>query len=256
MERQRTNRPQEEIDLDAALAPENLTADGEVTKRTARAIAGVLARYAGLGESSALHRYAVTGRGTNHELRTEYLPLHENPGTPEPIRELIAWLASGTIAEENPVSRRALRTRGTAPALSALLWQTTTGPPGNEIRVHVPADTPPATVRPLRETLTPLIDSLGPPFIAFLTLPDVDATAASLHRSFDEFYIGSYTTREALLREQTELPIWEEEIQALCEAQGIPDGIVTLDLDELWHYAEATWDIVTAPDGTLHQFII
>ena len=256
MERHRTRHPGDEVDLDAALAPENLTADGEITKRTARVIAAVLADHAGLDDTSALRRYAASGIGRNAELRTEYLPIHENPDTPDPLRELVAWFASSTITAENPVARPTPRPRGARPSLSALLWHTTTGPPGFELNVHVPADTPPTTVRTLWDALTPLIDTLGRPFIAFLTLPDVDATAANLQRCFDEFYIGSYPSREELLRDQTELPVWEEEIRALCEAQGIPDGIVALDLDELWHYAEGTWDIVTDHDGTLHQFTL
>lgn len=221
---------------------------------TAQAIAGELARFGGFNQDSALAQYAETGRGSNHVLREEYLLIHHDPSTPELVRELVAWLGSRLVAEENPVARPPSRPRGATPVLSTILWYTATGEGEDALNVHVPADMPTPIIDCVGDRLTPLVDALGEPFVAFLQLPDVDATAHNLQQTFDEFYIGSFDDREAPLRGLTEFSEWEREINRLCHEQGIPEGVVTIDQDELWLYAEGGWDIVTGRDGRLHVF--
>lgn len=259
MERFRARHKQPEndynVDLDEAVKPENLTGDGEVRAKASGAIAAELVRYAGLDENSALARYATTGRGSNEELREEYLLIHHDPSAPEPIRELVAWFASGVIAAENTYGRFPHRPHGQTPSLRSILWETSTGEGEEAIAVNVPADTPTEIIRRLRDRLTPLLDELGAPFEAFLKLPDVNATADNLQKTFQDFYIGSFDDREALVRELTEYNQWEEEITRLCQQHGIPEGVVTIDLDELWHYVEGGWDIIPGNDGRLHVFM-
>ncbi|MCD1270053.1 hypothetical protein B5M43_014685 [Microbacterium sp. MEC084] len=83
----------------------------------------------------------------------------------------------------------------------------------------------------------------------------MNATADNLQKTFQDFYIGSFTDREALVRELTEYNQWEEEITGLCRQHGIPEGVVSIDLDELWHYVEGGWDIIQGRDGRLHVFM-
>ncbi|MCD1270054.1 hypothetical protein B5M43_014690 [Microbacterium sp. MEC084] len=155
MERFRARHEQPEnghgVDLDEALRPENLTGDGEVRVKASRAIAAELVRYAGLDEDSALARYATTGRGSNEALREEYLLIHHDPSAPEPIRELVAWFASGVIAAENTYGRFPNRPHGQTPSLRSILWETSTGEGEEAIAVNVPADTPTEVIRRLRD---------------------------------------------------------------------------------------------------------
>lgn len=259
MERFRARHKQQEnpfnVDLDEAVKPENLTGDGEVRAKASGAIAAELVRFAGLDEDSALARYAATGQGRNEELREEYLLIHHDPSTPEPLRELIAWFASGVIAAENTYGRFPHRPHGQTPTLRTILWETVTGEGTEALTVNVPADTPREIIRRLRDRLTPLIEELGAPFEVFLQLPDVNATADNLQKTFEELYIGSFDGREELVRELTEYNQWEEEINQLCHQHGIPEGVVTIDLNELWRYVEGGWDIIPDRDGRLHVFM-
>ncbi|MBT9605907.1 hypothetical protein [Microbacterium sp.] len=242
-------------DVDAAIEATRHTNE-EISTATARAIAHDLAIMIGPEVATALTRFSADGIGTNTELRREYLAVYDNPTVPQIARDMAAWLGSYHVAQENPDPPWRKRQAGTVPVLSDLLWRTAIEPytHGVALPAYVPADTPAAIIAGLPGRLRPLIDHYGAPMRAFLELPDVNAIASNLQKTFDDFYIGSYADREAAIRGLTELDDWEREIRALCVAHGIPDDAVTIDRDMLWQFISEGWDIVLGDDDQLHAF--
>ena len=92
----------------------------------------------------------------------------------------------------------------------------------------------------------------GDAFRAFLRLPDIDPLSDELLTRFQEFYVGTYTSMDALFEALTELRACKAEVDATAARWGLDDMFV-VDYDRLASIARAVWDIVEI-DGTLYVF--
>lgn len=231
----------------------------EIDSDTAMAIARFLGSLRSGGDKSPLRDFADTGRGWNEDLRAQYLPIYLDAEAAPDSRTMAAWLSSYLVDRENPQRSRWYgaheRTPGQEPDLSRLLWSTYTGEGDAAFTVSVPADTPAEVITGLGTSLQPLLDHYGTPIRAFLTLPDVDATAPDLQLNFEQTYVGSFETRDKTIRGLTEYDEWEAELGELCRNHAIPEDIVTIDQNELWRYILDTYDVIEGDDGLLYVFM-
>jgi hypothetical protein len=92
----------------------------------------------------------------------------------------------------------------------------------------------------------------GDAFRAYLQLPDIDLGREDPMETFQEFYVGSYTSMSALLDELTEVRDWENALNDFARQRGI-DGLVSLDRNKVERIARGTWDIVET-GGRLYVF--
>jgi hypothetical protein len=92
----------------------------------------------------------------------------------------------------------------------------------------------------------------GDAFRAYLTLPDVEPDRPDLLQTFHEFYVGTFTSMEALLDELTEIRDWQRAINEVAHREGFEE-FVTLEQAKIEAMARATWDIVEV-GGKLYVF--
>ena len=131
--------------------------DGEVPEWGARAMARYLANL--LGEpGTALHHFAVTGRGTFEQIGQDLDVLWEDPDRTDVTSELVNRLATFLIAEERRLHQKRAES--------------------------------------FSEATRALIAEHGPAYEAFLQLPDITEENAPL--GFHEVYYGAFATLDAV----------------------------------------------------------
>ena len=224
-----------EIDLTGVVRQDDALADvigdaigeaevgnGEVPEWGARTLARALANERDDPMSGALHHFAVTGQADPEAIARELADLYQTT-TDDEIREWVNWLGTYVIRLSNASAE--------APGPHE------TSQPGDD------PDTP-QIEQGLREH--------GDAFRAYLQLPDIDRDRDDLLTTFQEFYVGNYTSMDALLDELTEVRDWERALDKFAGRWGI-DGLVALDRDKVEHVARLTWDIVEI-GGRFHVF--
>lgn len=210
----------------------------DIDPATARMIAHALAT----APDSALARFAKTEDISNAEARTEYLPLYEDETTPDDVHALIDWLGVHLIVRENRQPPRADLFVG-GPRLGNLLWFTSHKVDGYDVDLHIPGDLPLEDEPAMLERLAPLIHRLGDPFLHFLEMPDVDASASNIEESFHDFYVGTFNSRDAVLAAVIEIDAIEEAIRKLASEYAGAE-CVTLDRDQLWERVCDVWEVI------------
>lgn len=223
----------------------------DIDEMTARIIAFNLAP----SVVSNLALYAQTGghgpHTDNAALRAEYLPIYNDPETPDDIRELIDWLGTHLVHRENPRPDGMSQPEG-RPLLRNLLWRTSVPVGERTVDLYVRADAPVEVVKALPEQLAPLLEAIGDPLQAFLTLPDVDVTSPHLEESFAESYRGTFADRDEALHGLTELDEIEAAMRAIADNYAGGE-YVQLDRDGLWQRLQDVFEIV-AWGGNYYAF--
>lgn len=125
-------------------------------------------------------------------------------------------------------------------------------PEGSLLRLRVPEDTPDESVAQVVQARLTDIAVLGPAFAAYLQLADTDATRTDLAEQHRGYLIGDFADMDEILRELTEAPAWQRDLQEFARQRGIED-LVRLDWNALRRIARSTWDIVEA-GGRLYVF--
>lgn len=93
----------------------------------------------------------------------------------------------------------------------------------------------------------------GDAFRAYLQLSDTDPTSSDLLERFNDFYIGSFKSIEAVLDQLTEFPRFRAAIQEAEQQWGFEE-YVSFDHKKLEETVRATWDIVEL-DGKFYVFM-
>jgi hypothetical protein len=210
----------------------------DIDPATARMIAHALAT----APDGPMARFAKTNQISNDEARAEYLPIYLDETTPDDIRELIDWLGVYLIHTENPRPLRADHF-GSAPSLSAVLWQITRTLDGIPVDLYVRGDLSPDDEPEVLERLTGLIRTYGDPFLHFLEMHDVDGAADNAEQSFHDFFVGSFTSKEEALKGLIEIDEIEEAISALATRYTGAE-YVSLDREALWERVCDVWDVI------------
>lgn len=83
----------------------------------------------------------------------------------------------------------------------------------------------------------------GDAFRAFLMLDDVDPRRDDLISRFHEWYVATFSSRDALLDGLSEVTDWEAAVKALAEELGI-EGFVRVDREAIWDVIHDAWEIV------------
>lgn len=214
----------------------------EIDHLTARMIAHALGR--ALGRASALAEFGRTGEGNYDALSEEYLALYSDPTTPPMIREWIDWLGTHLLHQEDRGSGRRYMGEAASPDLSRLLMPTWIDLRGKISTVHIPASMPANEVTTLVERLSTLDLATTPAFLAFLALPDVDASSPDLVESFHETYVGSFVSIEDALYGLVELEEWETDLHNFAADRGILPQAVSIDHDVIEAQTREIYDLV------------
>lgn len=240
------NDYRERSDLFAAdlLRAEEQRAD--ISHDVARQIASLIAP----GRHSALAAFARGETVTNTDLREEYLPLLDDPDTPEDVRQWVHWIGAHLIHTENPQPLRHDR-HLPVPDLEQILWHTHLVPPTDEdpdgVQGYVRGNATPREIAIASERLADLAAHFGKPFLAFLSLNDVDALAPNLEDSFSDCYIGFFTNQQDVMYAMTELKEVEDGIEALTIHPA--GSSVHIDYGQIWENVNDTYTITETPDG-------
>jgi len=190
--------------------------DGRLPDWGARAVARALANDL-VDSVSALHQYAVTGRMDRSRVAAELATIYGHISFGDTAGQLVNRLAAYVLDQPDPDGT----TDENAP-------------------------------RPSIEHVHEGIRRHGDAFKAFLRLADVGIDFPDIVKSFEDIYIGSFDTLEALVEQLTDLGQWREAIDTVTEQWGIGD-FVSFDYRKLYRVALETWSIVGL-DGKLHVF--
>lgn len=204
---------------------------------TARTISMLLAS----DPEGSLARFARDGEGRNRELRDEYLPIYHDPDTPTEVRELISWLGSYLVHQDNvdPFEYRP----ADVPDLHSMLWVTEVGEGDDELLVYVPADTEQATIDSLPGKLAALIKEHGYAMQIFLGLNDVDATDDDLGALFENSYRGTYNTADDAINALLEVDEIMTAVRELSHHYPAAE-LLRLDEDDLWNRVNDVWTVI------------
>lgn len=181
---------------------------GEMPDWSARAIARLLADGSN-DPASALHQFAVTGRGDPDAISAETIPLYIRPDTPAEVRQWIDYLGTYLLHQQDQM----------APTGLAEPTRLRTPQEIEGIRLH------------------------GNAFIAYLSLPDIDPDRKDLLQTFAEVYVGTYTSINHLIDELTEITDWQAALDKVSDQWGIED-LVTLNRAKIERLVRDRWDIV------------
>lgn len=224
----------------------------EIDHSTARCIAHVLGR--AHGRESSLAAFARTGEGPYLSLRDEYLAIYTDARADAVTKELIDWLGTYLVHEENTGSGRRFMNDHLPPKLDQLLVRTSIPVNHQRFIVHIPASWDSGEEDGLIELLVDLQLDRDEALQAFLSLPDVSVGTPDIMESFHEAFAGTYPSEEAALRALSPLEDWEKSLADWCIDNG-------LDFDTLeWNYAplmerlRGIYDVVELK-GALHAFI-
>jgi len=220
----------------------------DIDPGTARMIAHALSTI----PDGPLARFVQTGEISNAEARAEYLPLYAAETTPDEVRELIDWLGAHLIHRENPHPQRPdLFT--SAPKLGNILWRTMREFDDYLVKLYIPGDLPSGEEPAMLERLAPLIRTYGDPFLHFLEMPDVDASAENIEESFHDFYVGTFPSRDEALAALIELDEIERAVHSLAGKYAGAE-FLTLDRDALWARICDIWEVIETGDE-YHVFV-
>lgn len=214
----------------------------DIDPATARMIAHALAT----APDSPLARFAKTDTISNAEARAEYLPLYEDEATPDEVHELIDRLGAHLIVRENRQKPRPDFFVG-APRLGNILWLTEHKIDGYTVELYIPGDLPLDEEPRMVERVGPLIHRYGDPFLHFLEMPDVDASAENLEESFHDSYMGSFGSRDEALAALVEIDAIENAIGELA-TKFTGAEFVTLDREALWERICEVWEVIESGD--------
>lgn len=215
----------------------------EIDAGTARLIAHILGR--ALGRDSALAEFGRTNEGSYELLRDEYLMLYNEVGTPPMIKEWIDWLGTHLIQAQADGSGRRYQNEQLAPSLERVLVKTPVEIAGELLSVHLPANLDAAAISRVAIDLGRLNLAEGRAFVAFLTLPDVDASSPRLLSTFIDTYHANFANVAEAVEVMCELEDWRSAVDEVCERfPGVLPGAVSLDLQVVERHLRDAWDVV------------
>jgi hypothetical protein len=218
------------------------TDHSEIPDSTARCIAHVLGR--AYGREIALADYGRTGEGNYLSLRDEYLALYNDPSVTPVVNELIDWLGTYLVLQENTGTGRQFTNPDLPPKLEQLLVRTRVRVGDERFIVNVPASWDSGYEDDLVELLHDLRLPEDPALQAFLSLPDVSAGADNIMESFHEAFAGMYASEEQALRALSPFGEWETELADWSVDQGIESDALQWNLEPLLERLRTLYDLV------------
>lgn len=223
----------------------------EIDPDTARMIAHVLGR--AYGPASHLAEFGRTGEGSYLDMRDEYLRLYNDQRADPVLKEFIDWLGTYLVQRENIGTGRERIDPSLPPQLDLILVTTTIEFDGEPSTIHVPANLRGPYIDALREQLMDLHGTDAEALRAFLTLPDVDASAPNLFASFHESYADTFTTIEDAIASVVELDEREREMDELAAERGFVIERLSPDYELLLEEARQAYDFIEWK-GHIHVF--
>lgn len=214
----------------------------EIDGDTARCIAHVLGR--AVGRSSRLADFGRTGEGTYLELRDEYLKLYGSEQASPETKELINWLGTYLVEQENTGSGRRFMNEHLPPTLDLLLVRTEVTVNGQLFVIHLPASLDGTQIEGIREELALLQLDKDEALQAFLSLPDVDANTPMLMESFEDAFVRTFPSMEDAVHGLCELDEWEREVSEFASERGLYADNYSVDYEMLTERLGEIYDLV------------
>ncbi len=206
---------------------DNLVQGRDIDPLTGRMIAYSLIKYAPEGALvGALTEYYTTDDGSHASLRAEYVPLYRNPRMEPEGRLLLDILGTHLYRREHPDRGQQPRdypVRGTLLTVTNRVEQT---------RLHFPMQyrrgLPDEDVEPVAAEMCHHVRVKGDPFLAYLRLPGIDASASDLLHRFELAYQG-------------------------VAGEGIDPNGLTRGSNEMFGHHQPSWEAVEI-GGQVHVF--
>lgn len=199
--------------------------DGTLPDWGARTIARALANRH--GSFGALHQFAVTGRVDKAAMARQLVEIYTStPVDDDETREWVNWLGVYVINIDQPATPDANEDK-----------------PATQIDSDAFAEGRHDGGESAGSELERGIRTYGDAFRAFLQL-DARPASDDLLRGFNECYVGSFTSMDALLQALTPIRECEAVVSYVTTLLGF-DGLVTFDWAGIEHVAHETWDIVS-----------
>lgn len=228
------------------------TGGREIDDGTAQLIAHVLGR--GLGRDSQLAEHGRTRQGDPEAMRTEFMTLWEHPRTGGLTREWINWLGTYLLNSE---PRPDLPDGDEVEAARALLRTTLVTDQlnvgGLTLTVNIPASLTGPELREAVARLAQLPEIFEPSFHAFLTLPDIDASAANAADLFEQYFVGRFETEDDAIEGLSPIDEWETRLGEWTAELGLPADAVTIDRSVVSAQLREVYDIVEL-EGRIYAF--
>lgn len=261
-----TPRSHEQIDLErlrrAANRFENAitlgigaarSAGREIDDGTAQLIAHVLGR--GLGRDSQLAEHGRTRQGDPEAMRAEFTTLWEHPRTGGLAREWINWLSTYLLhSEPGPEVPDGDQVEAARALLRSTLVTDQLNVGGVTLTVNIPASLTGPELREVVARLEQLPEIFEQSFHAFLTLPDVDASAENVADLFEQYFVGRFESEDDAIDGLTPIDEWETRLGEWTAELGLPADAVTLDRSVISAQLREVYDVVEM-EGRIYAFI-
>lgn len=105
----------------------------------------------------------------------------------------------------------------------------------------------------LSEAILDGVERYGDAFLAYLTLPNVDAASPKVLKHFVDVYAGHYEDRKSFVDAQIEALGWPEALSTFRETEGIWQDDLLWNYDELWRHCLEVYS-VNERFGGVHAF--
>jgi len=224
----------------------------EIDDGIAQLIAHVLGR--GLGRNSQLTEHGRTRQGNAEAMKAEFMTLWDHPNTGGLAREWISWLGTYLLHHEpDPDRSPADDLESARTLLRTTLVTDQLVVAGQTLTVNIPASLTGPEIQEAVAHLEQLPEMFEPAFHAFLTLPDVDASAKNVTDSFEQFFVGRFETEDDALEGLSPIQEWETSIGEWTAKQGLPAEAASIDRSVVSAQLREVYDIVEL-EGRIYAF--
>lgn len=223
----------------------------DVDRGTARCIAHVLGR--SLGRHSELANFARTGEGDYETLREEYLRLHNDESVSASTQELIDWLGTHLIRQQQPDAKPVTYVETYPPRLDNILVRTGIEVGDWHLHVNIPGIYGTKDIHELTETLGELSVGRDAALRAYLSLPDTNSMSGDIMEDFHDHYLGVFATVEEAIHELAEVDERERDVFTYAEDRQLVIEQMNPDYDALRDEVSAVFDLVEE-EGRVYVF--
>ncbi|MBX9719632.1 MAG: hypothetical protein K2X36_12450, partial [Microbacteriaceae bacterium] len=125
---------------------------------------------------------------------------------------------------------------------------------GVTLTVNIPASLTGLELREVVARLEQLPEIFEQSFHAFLTLPDVDASAENVADLFEQYFVGRFESEDDAIDGLTPIDEWETRLGEWTAELGLPAEAVTLDRSVISAQLREVYDVVEM-EGRIYAFI-
>lgn len=125
---------------------------------------------------------------------------------------------------------------------------------GVTLTVNIPASLTGPELREVVARLEQLPEIFEQSFHAFLTLPDVDASAENMADLFEQYFVGRFESENDAIDGLTPIDEWETRLGEWTAELGLPAEAVTLDRSVISAQLREVSDVVEM-EGRIYAFI-